>query len=163
MRVDRLAVLLAMGCTAAAAQLVPTDPDWKEAEAPRPGPVKTDGLIPIEVGRTELRWGVDPASISIGGDGIVRYVVVASSASGALNAFQEGLRCTSSEVKVYARYSASGWTQDPKAEWRPLHGTSWRHSAEIAKAGACDGNAPNGPASRIVRELGTPRAWHGSR
>lgn len=161
MRANRLGLLALAICSSAAAQLVPTNPDWKESDAPAPPPLRTEGLIPLEIGRTELRWGIDPASVSIGGDAIVRYVVVASSASGALNAFYEGLRCTTGEVKVYARYvGSSGWTQASNPEWRPVHGTSWRHSKEIAKAGACNNHAPNGPASRIVRDLSNRPSWH---
>jgi hypothetical protein len=159
-----LAAWLLVVSTVASAQLVATNPDWKEADAPAPPVVRKDGLIPIELIGSELRWGVDPASISVGPDGIVRYVVVATSASGAVNAFYEGLRCTHSEVKVYARYTADGpWTQARNAEWRPLNGNGSRHSNEIAKAGACQGHAPNGPASRIVRELGGTPTWWGSR
>ena len=38
-----------------------------------------DGLIPLDIPGSTLRFGVDPASVTIGSDGIVRYVVVASS------------------------------------------------------------------------------------
>ena len=157
---DLAAVLLAL-CTSAAAQLVATDPDWKETEVPPPPVLKTDTLVPVEMGASELRWGIDPASISIGADGIVRYVVVAASSSGVVNAFYEGLRCASAEVKVYARHSGgSGWSPVRNTDWRPLSGTSWRHSRQIAYAGACEGRSPNRSAERILRELRSGRSWH---
>lgn len=156
------AVLLAtVACTAAFAQLVPTDPDWRESDVPTPPAVRTEGLVPVDVAGSALRWGVDPASISVGADGIVRYVVVATSDSGAVNAFYEGLRCSHAEVKVYARYATgSGWNPARDAQWRPVYGTSWRHSAEIAKGGACTGRAPNRSASQIVRDLQSTPNWH---
>ena len=162
MRASALApvLLLALGSTALA-QLAPANPDWKEAEAPAPPPVTTQSLIPVDLGGSELRWGVDPASISVGPDGIVRYVVVATSGSGTVNAFYEGLRCANAEVKVYARYAAGdGWTQARDPQWRPLSASAVRHSKEIARGGACQGRSANQPASRIAGELRSGRSWH---
>ena len=52
----------------------------------------------------------------------MRYVVVATSTSGAVNAIYEGIRCNTGEVKVYARHNPdSGWKPARAAEWRPLH------------------------------------------
>ena len=134
------------------AQLIPADPDWREAEAPPPPAVRLDGLIPIEMPRSELRFGVDPASISVGTDGVVRYVVVASSASGAVNAIYEAIRCGTAELRVHARYSpAGGWTIAKDPLWRSLHDS--RHSLVIARNGACDGHVANRSASQIARDL----------
>lgn len=149
-----LALLLA--APAAFAQLAaPLDPDWKELEAPPPAALHTDKLIEVDVPRSALRFGVDPASVTVGTDGIVRYVVVATSSSGAVNAMYEGLRCNTGEVKVYARHNPdSGWKPVGNAEWKPLHGTrGHEHSLLIARSGACAGNSPNGTAQQIVRDL----------
>jgi hypothetical protein len=131
------------------------EPDWKEMEAPPPPALRKDGLVPIEVsGGTELRWGVDPKSISVGADRIVRYVVVASTRS-VTNAAYEGLNCDRGEYRVYARSSGQGW-HVVETEWKPLSGDGEaRHVRVIARAGACQGQAPNGSAAQIVRDLGT--------
>jgi len=152
------AAALALAAGAAFAQLTPLDPDWRESEAPKPPALRTSGLIDLEVPRSSLRFGVDPASISVGEDGVVRYVVVAQSASGTVNAMYEGVHCKTAEFKVYARHNPdSGWTPVMNAEWMPLHGTQHgRHSLLVARAGACVGHAPNRSAQQIARDLRAP-------
>ena len=160
MPLSRLALAGLFFATVAQAQLLPVDPDWREVEAPPPPAVKVDGLIPLEIPGSALRFGVDPASVSLGEDGIVRYVVVATSASGAVNAMYEAIRCNTAEAKVYARYNpGSGWTVAKDALWRSLHESQpWRHSLLIARTGACVGHAPNRSATQIVRDLRTTGA-----
>jgi hypothetical protein len=150
------ALVLASG--AALAQVPPEDPDWREAEAPPPPALKLEGLIPLEMPRSALKFGVAPASVSVGSDRIVRYVVVATSTTGAVNALYEGLRCNSAEVKVYARHSGSGdWSLAKDSTWRPLHNAqNSSHSLQIARSGACIGRAPNRSAAQIVRDLRAP-------
>jgi hypothetical protein len=157
MRREAVALALALCATAALAQLNPIDPDWREAEAPSPPDLRTDRLIPLEMPPSALRFGVDPASVSLGRDGIVRYVVVATSTSGAVNAMYEGIRCNTAEFKVYARYNpGSGWVRS-QGEWRSLQDGALpsRHSLMIARTGACVGQGANLTAAQIVRDLGT--------
>jgi hypothetical protein len=131
------------------------EPDWKEMEAPPPPALRNDGLVPIEVkGGTQLRWGVDPRSVHVGADRIVRYVVVASTQS-VTNASYEGINCDRGEYRVYARSSGEGW-HAVEAEWKPLSGGGEaQHARAIARSGACQGHSPNGSAEQIVRDLGT--------
>ncbi|MGV3570013.1 MAG: CNP1-like family protein [Ramlibacter sp.] len=149
-----IALVLAGAAGLASAQLVPTDPDWKEQEVPPPPALRTSGLIELDMRGSTLRFGVDPASISIGADGIVRYVVVATSATGTVNAMYEGVRCTSPEVKVYARHNPdSGWVP-AKGDWQPLHATAnSRHSLQVARNGACIGHGPNRSPEYVARDL----------
>jgi hypothetical protein len=126
------------------AQPVSDDPDWKETEVPAPPAFNTDRLLPLEMPRyVTLQFGVDPATLAITPDGIVRYVVVARSSSGATTAMYEGIRCATGEVKTYARASNSGaWTvvQDP--QWRGLNDNQpSRHALALARQGVCDGRA----------------------
>lgn len=151
-----LALVLAMMAGAASAQLTDADPDWKELEAPPPPALRTDRLIPVEMPPSNnLRFGVDAGSITVGTDGIVRYVVVAQSPSGTVNAMYEGVRCSSGEVKVYARHNPdSGWVRAANAEWVPLRiARNSRHSLVIARGGACVDAAPNQSAALVVRDL----------
>jgi hypothetical protein len=160
MRLDRraLLLLLAIGSCAANAQLVPLDPDWKEVEAPPAPPLRTTGLVAIEVPGTSLHFGVDPDSITLDRDGVVRYVMVATSDSGALNANYEGIRCATGEFRVYARHgSGDGWTIVKDTQWRALsQQPGARHTMEIARTGVCVGQAPNRSPSQIVRDLKAP-------
>jgi hypothetical protein len=152
---------LALAAGAAHAQLAPVDPDWKEVDAPAPPALRTTRLITIEIPESTLRFGVDPASISVGSDGIVRYVVVATSSSGAVNGFYEGLRCSTGEVKTYARHNpASGWVVVKDGQWRSVReARPSRHSLVIARNGACIGGAPNQTAQQVVRDLGGDPNW----
>jgi hypothetical protein len=130
--------------------------DWKESEVPPPPALRTSGLVAVEVSASaELRYGVDPESIAVGKDRVVRYVIVASSRSGAINALYEGLRCDRGEYRVYARSSGQGW-RPAETEWKSIfEGAEARQALAIAKGGACVGRTPNGGAERIARDLGT--------
>ncbi|MBG9389991.1 CNP1-like family protein [Caenimonas aquaedulcis] len=158
MRRSLVALALTACALASHAQLNPVDPDWKEVEAPPPGALVVDGAIPLEMPRSLLRFGVAPASVSIGADGIVRYVVVATSASGAVNGLYEGIRCNTGEFKVYARHNpGSGWVIAKDAQWKSLHETHVSaHSLAIARTGACIGHGTNQTASAILRDLRRP-------
>ena len=156
-----LVLALALAGGAAQAQLSVPDPDWKEVDAPPPAPLRTSGLVRIDLPESMLRFGVDPASVSLSSDGIVRYVVVATSNSGAVNALYEGIRCSTGEMKLYARHNPdSGWVLVKDSGWRALHETRpSRHSLVIARNGACIGGAPNQSAAQIVRDLGGSVNW----
>lgn len=138
------------------AQLAGDDPDWQEEAVPPPPTFSLSRLIPFEVSASsDLKYGVDPESISIGRDGVVRYVIVARSSSGAVNAFHEGIRCARSELRVYARRALDGaWTRSTSSEWRSLRDPAIpRHSLRFAQQGGCRGNAPQVSVADIVRNL----------
>lgn len=159
MRPDRVAALsLALACGVAAAQLVPQDPDWREVEAPPAPAFSVDGLIALDAPRSGLRYGVAPASVTIGSDGIVRYVVVATGASGAVNAMYEGIRCNTGEYKVYARHNpGSGWVIARNPQWLPMQSAQMpRHALAIARNGACVGHGTAPSAAQIVSDLRSP-------
>ncbi|MCJ7798858.1 MAG: CNP1-like family protein [Polaromonas sp.] len=149
---------LLIGLTGAAwGQLAVDDPDWKEVEVPPPPAFDVSKLVTFEVSRNAaLVYGVDPAAIHISSrDSVVRYVMVASSASGATNIMYEGIRCATGEFKTYARYSSDGrWRMVDHAEWRSLYsGAPSRHALQFAKAGACENAAPASTVEAIVSRL----------
>lgn len=158
MRRSGIACLVLWAGSAALAQLSAPDPDWKETEAPPPPALQTQGLIELEMPRSDLRWGVDPRSLSIGPDRVVRYVVVATSASGTVNALYEGIRCNTGEFKVYARHTpGAGWTPARTADWEPLAGSArGRHSLLIARSGACLGHGPALSVEQMAKDLRSP-------
>jgi CNP1-like family len=146
--------------SAARAELAVEEPDWKESEMPPPPAFDVGKLLTFEVSpNSSLVYGVDPASISISkSDGLVRYVMVASSASGARNVMYEGIRCATGEFKSYARYSPEGrWDMAGNPEWRSLFGNMpSRHALRFAKAGACDNAAPVASVNELVTRLKNP-------
>ena len=138
------------------AQFITDDPDWKESDTPPPPAFDIGKLVPFDVSSaSSLVYGVDPASIRISQrDGVVRYVVVARSASGAVNAVYEGLRCSTAQLKTYARYSASGWKSLENSEWTSLYASQLsRHALAFAKAGACDNKVVPDSVDALVRRL----------
>lgn len=152
-------LLLSLSSTAWA-QLVPEDPDWKESEVPPPPAFDVGKLVTFEGSpNSSLVYGVDPASVRISkSDSLVRYVMVATSASGARNVMYEGIRCSTGEFKTYARYSPEGrWNMVANPEWQSLFGNlPSRHALRFAKAGACDNAAPATSVDVLVSRLKKP-------
>ncbi len=140
-----------------AAQIFSQD-DWVESPVPPPPAFSTANLVPISMPRyMTLEFGVDPSTIVITGDGVVRYVVVARNPSGgAVNVFYEGVRCASAEVKVYARSSGREWEIASNPEWKPLRSVSSNYSKALAVQGLCGGAAPRASVSEIIRQLKRP-------
>ena len=159
--VSLLACGVLLGLSSAVwAQATFDEPEWKESEAPPPPAFDVGKLVTFEVSpNSALVYGVDPASIAISkSDGLVRYVMVASSSSGARNVIYEAIRCTTGEVKTYAHYSPQGqWSLLDKPQWRSLYETMpSRHALRFAQAGACDGASTPLSVDRLVRRLKTP-------
>lgn len=164
------AALLAAVAPAAGQSLFLTDGEqWQEGEVPPPPAFSSAALVPLDLGQAapELRFGLVPESLQIGADGVVRYVVVAQSRSGAVNVMHEGLRCRTQEMRTYARWSpqqlplpvnfdssAGHWRSAGQTRW-----VNWRdHAAArpawaLARAGLCDGAAPNGNPAQMLRAL----------
>lgn len=154
-----LALLLGITCTAWA-QLAVDDPDWKESEVPPPPAFDISKLLTFDVSpNSSLVYGVEPSTIHISSsDSLVRYVVVATSASGARNVMYEAIRCSTGEFKTYARYSPDGhWNPVAHPEWRSLFGNMpSKHALRFAKAGACDHATPAASVDVLVNQLKNP-------
>lgn len=138
-----------------------TDTEWQESEAPAPPAFSQNQLIPIEMpSYVSLRLGVDPATLFITPDGIVRYVAVATNANGSISAMYEGIRCASAEVKTYARAATNGqWVPVPDPQWRKLNDNQpSRHALALARQGLCDGRSPStSSVSAMVNSLKNPK------
>ena len=156
-------LVLALALVASSAAMAQTNqdqPDWAESAIPAAPAFNTANLLtfsgPVS---SSLVYGIDPASISISrSDSLVRYVLVATSASGARNVMYEGIRCATGEFKTYARYSPDGrWTNVSNPEWRSVFGAMpSKHALYLAKAAICDGSAPATTVGVIVRRLKNP-------
>lgn len=103
---------------------------WKEIESQLPpAPLPAD-LIEVKLdSSTRNKLFVDTASLSIGGDGVVRYTAIIRTPSGAQNISYEGLRCETGERKLYAFGRSSGnasgtdtgtWSRNRNARWEPI-------------------------------------------
>ena len=153
------AIALGLGLCALGlgAQGLVDDPDWKETDAPAPPAFSAAHLVPIEMpSYVSLKFGVDPATLAITQDGIVRYVMVAVNASGSVNAMYEGILCAKGEVKTYARTTSNGaWSVIKEPQWRDLSDNlPSKHAIAFARQGACDGRAATASSvADIIRNL----------
>ena len=120
--------------------------DWVEDKEPPPPAFSKDRALPLEMPNfVTVRVAIDPATVQVGNDGVVRYVVVMSNASGTVNAAYEGIRCASDQVKTYARAGSSGtWSLVDNPAWRDLNDNQpSRHAFVFARLAACDTRVAN--------------------
>ncbi len=94
------------------------------------------------------RFFVDASSLSVGDDGVVRYVLVVQTQGGAENITYEGIRCTTAERRIYAMARPDGsWASARRSAWEVIEDNSYnRPRAALAFDHFCDGPAP--PRSR---------------
>ena len=98
-----------------------------------------------------FRYFVDRATLSVGKDGVVRYVLVARSAS-AQNVSFEGFRCASGEHRVYALGRADrSWAQSFNA-WHPVTASQPRQIT-LFREFLCPQKEPVASAQEAVRAL----------
>jgi CNP1-like family len=156
-------------------QVFVEDPDWKEVDVPAAPAFDKDRLIPVTMPPyVTLRFGVDPATLTITSDGVIRYVMVAQSSvnsggasngspsnGSAMSAMYEGIRCASGEFKTYARFSAAGqWAALNNPQWRSLYDNNTsKHALALARQGACDGRSARARSvAAIISALKNPPA-----
>ncbi len=91
---------------------------WDEIQAQLPIYPDLSIALPFEVPSRPARFFVDPKSISVGTDGVVRFSLIAKSSSGVLNVSYEGIRCETRERKLYAVGRTDGtWSRNRYAKW----------------------------------------------
>lgn len=131
---------------------------WLESDTPPPPAFDVGRLVTIEVSaNSALVYGVDPASISISkSDGLVRYVMVAGSASGARNVMYEAIHCATGQVKTYGRHVDGRWSMAEQPQWRSLYSMPLKYALRFAQAGACDGAAAPSSVQALLSRLKSP-------
>jgi predicted small lipoprotein YifL len=111
-------------------------------------------LMPFFVSSaSEFKFFVDRASLAVGAERIVRYTLVARSASGAENITFEGMNCLTGEYIVYAVGVQGKWL-GRTSDWRPIEPRSvqrW-HNA-LQKEYFCPNNVPISSADEGRRAL----------
>lgn len=139
---------------------VPEETEWKETEVPPAPAFDVNKLVTFDVAASStLVYGVDPATIQISPkDSLIRYVMVASSPSGARSVLYEGIRCATGEFKTYARYSSDGkWIAATDPQWKSMYQNSpSKHALRLAQAGVCDNAVVAPSVSSIVMKLRAP-------
>lgn len=115
---------------------------WKEAEVAFPPAPKPADLLQFYVSATTPNaFFVDLATLSVGQDGVIRYVLVVKSPRGAENVTFEGIRCATGERRLYAIAQGDGkWVASRNAAWERISFNTYnRAQAALAKEFFCDG------------------------
>jgi len=100
-----------------------TGKNWKEQLTQLPAYPEVGNLITFDAGPiSDYQHAVDAISISIGHDGVIRFTLVSRSSAGAMNTSFEGIRCATSERKLYAiGRDDKTWSEPRTSEWQPLN------------------------------------------
>ena len=131
MRLERFFLVAALAFAPAALAALATEWEmdfdentkaWKEIQAQIPPYPNGKNLVLVEAGsETSHKFYVDPASISVGTDGVVRYTTVVKTTGGAVNVAFEGMRCETREGKLYAIGRSDGtWVRARNPKWERI-------------------------------------------
>lgn len=126
---------------------------WVEQTVSPPAYPKPASLAEFRgAGTSSNRFFVDVDTLSIGQDGVVRYVLVVRSEAGAENVSFEGIRCETREQKSFAFGQRGGtWALAREAQWRLIEAreVNRHHVVLYTEAFCVNGKSP----PRAVREL----------
>ncbi|MDR2092165.1 MAG: CNP1-like family protein [Azoarcus sp.] len=118
---------------------------WREADYVLPAPPDERKLHAFRVDtHPPDRFLLDGASLSIGGDGVVRYVLVTRGSGGASTTTFEGIRCGTGESRLYARLERDG-------SWRALRNSTWRALA-VGKSSVIFSYSGNDPRATLAND-----------
>jgi hypothetical protein len=97
---------------------------WKEGDLKLPEIPDDDDLkqLNLEVPGATFGYYIAPGSLSLGKDGVVRYVIVLKSASGVSNTLYEGMWCKTKQYKTYAYALDGEFHAYPNPAWQPALG-----------------------------------------
>lgn len=126
---------------------------WQEIAVTLPEPPQQRNLVPFYVSAaTSNRFYIDASTLSVGSDGVVRYVLLVLSPEGGRNVTFEGMRCESRERRIYAVGRLDGsWSKARKNEWvRIQDAYANRHHAALFLDYFC-------PFGNIVRDAAEAR------
>jgi hypothetical protein len=129
---------------------------WKEADIQLPPAPVPGELLKLDIGSAATQeFTIDPKSISIGPDGVVRYTLVATSRGGAVSISYEGIRCESFERRVYAFGHKDGtWTRSRRIDWaRIVRGARNDPGETLALDFFCQSNKQVGTVPEIVERI----------
>lgn len=153
-----LAALTCYSASVAAQALVgaDADPHWQEAEVELPAAPQESALREFFVSSASPNtFFIDERSLSVGEDGVVRYVLVVRTPGGAQNVTFEGIRCKTGQRRIYASGRADGsWSKTRDATWVDISNNGYnRTRAALAAEYFCDGPVPPRDRNEALRRL----------
>ncbi len=97
-------------------------PEPEEAQVALPAYPVSARLVEFDMNNAGgFHYYIDPQTLTVDKEGVVRYVLVARSASGVQNVTYEGLRCETAEHRFYAFGRADSTWSRSRGDWRPLN------------------------------------------
>ena len=137
--------------------------NWQEGPVPPAPALSTRHLEKVPMpGYSAVTVQVDVDSLTLGQDGVVRYVVLLSSKEGARSAFYQGINCRLWQVRTYERYrfdlTPARWEAADDA-WSDLALERSRYAIAIAQNGLCDDATPPISTDDARRRFGHNRYW----
>jgi hypothetical protein len=127
LRIVKSLVLVVFGMGAALSHAANFDEDyevrqWQEIELLLPAAPKQETMQQFYVSETSTnRFSVDRSSLSVGTDGVVRYVLQVDTPGGARNVTFEGIRCETRERRIYASGRLDGrWSKARNSAWERI-------------------------------------------
>jgi hypothetical protein len=132
--------------------------NWTEEKIDTMPPLpQASNLIAFNVSQnTPLTFAVDKTSLTVGKDGVVRYVVVVTSPAGARNVNYEGIRCDTYEWRRYASINdeQNGWDQGVAFDFKRIeNGELNAYQAALYQDYFCTSKLPVGTAKTIVNNM----------
>ncbi|MDR5820988.1 CNP1-like family protein [Caballeronia sp. LZ043] len=131
---------------------------WAEDKIDTMPPLpKEANLLPFNVSQnTPLNFAVDKSTLTVGNDGVVRYVVVVTSPAGARNVNYEGIRCDTYEWRRYASINddQDGWDQGAAFDFKRIeNGELNAYQAALYQDYFCTSKLVVGTAKQIVENI----------
>jgi len=136
-------------------------PPWREEQTTLPRyPVQGEMLpLAVDTANRSFSFFIDPKSISVGSDQVVRYAIAIESKSGGRNIFYEGMRCSTREYKLYATGGGDKrWHPLGNPQWRPIpSGGVTRYRADLFRFYLCVRGRPMGNVAAIIDNIKFPK------
>lgn len=129
---------------------------WVELQAQLPDYPKEENYLPFFVSATtENKFYVDGKSISVGEDGVIRYTLIVRTSGGANNVTFEGMRCATSENKLYGFGRSDGtWSKARFSKWKEIEYKDVNRQHHVLHDDFfCQGSVPVKSAEDAVRAL----------
>jgi len=154
----RLLSLLWLGLVSTSFAAAPPDDEddpyaiapWVESSYNLPPYPKDENLVEFSVdGASNIKAYVDKTALGTGTpDNVIRYIMVVKTTGGAVNTSYEGIRCDTSEYRIYATGTQEQtWSKARVSEWRKFKSYN-RPQISLANYYFC----PNLTPIRSVRE-----------
>lgn len=104
-------------------------PPWKEEVPQLPAFPDNGRLLELSADKPgyDFRVFIDPESLTVGGDRVVRYTLVLVSSSGVRNISYEGLHCGKHEYRRYAYGSDDAWLPIAASPWQKVTDSGMDH------------------------------------